>query len=628
MREPGADEISLRDLYLTLRQGLPIIVIVAVLAGGLGLLYQLTRPTQYESTGTTLLTVPPFEVDNARGFNIRPDAVVNFETYETLALSSAVLEATLQASGLSTLDVITLRRQLSLEPLLEPDAREQNTTLSVTHRVRSNDPASSSALAQAWVEATLATVQASLLEDLAPIDASTSAELETLQHRLEQAEAALEAFRASDDGTTLNRQLGQLEAVLVDSEIRLGNLAIREQVLSARTATLEQQLAEAAATIGRLDPSDGDLFAGQQLSTVLALTERQAAAARALRSTTEGALDDFDKRNDLTLLRERLGSLRQTLTERERRLASIDSDIAATSALRNDLERQLAEQPQTLRLNDVVIGTIVPASFELQGVEFTRETLNPNHTGITNHLSAAEADLASLQVRKTSLEGEIATLLPQVEALDDRLIDLQRERGQLVERHQLELAADAILTERLASLQFARSSLAGSDPAIRATAPEVQQLENQLRSGTLDLQEVLSERDALLTRQQSYEQRIVELRERIAGLDRQRSVLERTTANARSAYQDISSMQPVISYLARVLPSGVRVLSPAITPEMPVAKQSGLQTLMAAVLGATLALLFVFLRAAVAPVERKDGDEIASARAPRGNPQATSETMA
>jgi uncharacterized protein involved in exopolysaccharide biosynthesis len=621
MRDLAADDISVRELYLTLRRGLPLIVVAALFTAGIALVYQGTRPTQYRASATSLLTVPPVQIDGGGSINVQPNGVVTFETYRALALSRPVLETALAAVDRPGIGIGTLRRQATLDALIEPDTRQQITTLSVVHEVGSDQADTSAALAQAWVEATLATVRATLIEDLAPIAASSDAERTLLSERLDLAEAALERFSADDDGGALALQRERMTEALVEGDLRLGDLEVQRRVLTTQSETLERQLTAAGATVAELTPFDDDLYAGRSLSQILEIAEAQARGASQERAAAEAALDDFDREHDLALATERLNGLRRALASAEGDLTVLDSQLAATAARRDALNVELDRYPPTLALNDTAIAG------DLQGIAFSRDTINPLYTDTASLLGAVTADLAALQVRRSSLEHEVADLLPRIGTLDDELIGLSRQRSVLEERLRLAIGADADLRRRVVDLTITGSATEG-DPVLRSDDPEVRALATQLRATELEHQAVLSETEALIVRQRSDSARLTDLRRRSADLDRRRTALEREVALARDAFEDVVAVQPALSYLARVLPSGVRILSPAIVPQQPVPTRNSTQVTVAALLGAVLATLFILLRRAVAPDEDAVADVVHLAPDPLPNPHVTSETMA
>jgi uncharacterized protein involved in exopolysaccharide biosynthesis len=88
---------------------------------------------------------------------------------------------------------------------------------------------------------------------------------------------------------------------------------------------------------------------------------------------------------------------------------------------------------------------------------------------------------------------------------------------------------------------------------------------------------------------------------------RERLRLEREVAAARRAYATIADLEPTLTYLAELVPSGTRVLDPAAPPANAVGPGTALLASLAAVVGAMVATLGVFLREAVrAPAARPE----------------------
>ena len=66
-----------------------------------------------------------------------------------------------------------------------------------------------------------------------------------------------------------------------------------------------------------------------------------------------------------------------------------------------------------------------------------------------------------------------------------------------------------------------------------------------------------------------------------------------------SSYADVAGLQSSVSYLTELAPTNARILSQASVPRSPVGPRRGFNTVLAAVGGALVGLVFVFLRAAV-----------------------------
>lgn len=418
------DEISLRELYLILKRGLPLIVAVAVLAGLIAFAMTLAQPDRYEAESTVLINPSPVRVQGPSNLTFSPPNDVSYEAYQTLAESRPVLEAAVARVPEAGLTGDALRRSGRLVRLLGPQRPDQIAPLSVAHVVQHTDPAMAAALADAWAESTLETVRSALLESLSPVDAATAAELARLEAELAAVEARWRAFQAQDDG----------------------------ELLTALYRGTSNQLAEGEAQLAEL--------------------ERQIAAAQAKQA----------------LLRDRLAG----------------SDLGSATA-----------------------------------------------QGLLAQLQLAEA-----------VQGEQPLLAAQLEALLERLA--QDPNPQLYEW----TVAILDLTE------YQRAVVA--------------------------LVAAQAEHEVLAAQQRQLQAYAAELRERLAALNEQRSRLERELFRARAAYNDVAALQPIITYVTELAPTNARLLSRASVPVEPVGPRRLLATALAAVIAALLALVYVFLREAVA----------------------------
>ena len=211
--ETAPDEISLRELYLVLKRRSPWIVLAALVVALAAFLYASTRPPRYVAEATTVVARAPIEVDAGTNLRFRPEVTVTFETYQTLAFSRAVLEAVVPHHEAS--DVTALRGSLTLERVAGT-AAQPSTFLAVSHAVRSRDAGAAVAAAEAWVEATVATVRALMLENLDVLEVITGDALVLARERAQRAETALEGVWAETAPDALRRAITAADQAIVD----------------------------------------------------------------------------------------------------------------------------------------------------------------------------------------------------------------------------------------------------------------------------------------------------------------------------------------------------------------------------------------------------------------------------
>ena len=235
---PYDDEISLRDLYLILRRGLPVILGAAVVAGVLAFAVSSFLPDVYEAESTTLIAPQPVQIQGTQNLTFEPPNEVSFEAYETLANSRPVVEQALAEIPEAGLNPETFGGEVSL--LLGPQNASQAAPLNVTHSVRNQDPELAAQLADAWALRTLEAVRASFLASLEPIRSATERQVEALDSSLETAEAEWETFQRTDRGETITALLASLAQQITRSEERRDRVARELADARARVALLSE----------------------------------------------------------------------------------------------------------------------------------------------------------------------------------------------------------------------------------------------------------------------------------------------------------------------------------------------------------------------------------------------------
>ena len=359
---PYEDEISLRDLYLVLRRGLPVVLLSALLVGAVAFLVSSLLPKVYEAQSTTLVTPPPVQVQGTQNLTFRPPSEVSFEAYETLADSRPVQEATLSQAeaGLETSLGSSFNGSVTL--LIGPQNPNQQAPLSVTHSVRAARPEWAAALANAWAESTLDAVKTSLLASLEPVQAATQEEVGRRKDALSKVETRFETFQRSDEGKTLTTLLERLTERIAAGEERRDALA--RDLASARARV--ELLSRTEAATGTSSPgtsSPGTSASADVLADVLSLQDRPPSGSE--QNGDDGnradvgnrAEDDASDDDAVARQRARLATLLRLqpddaltsdvvtlLNETELRDAAVD--LAGLAAEQNRIETQLTDYQQ------------------------------------------------------------------------------------------------------------------------------------------------------------------------------------------------------------------------------------------------------------------------------------------
>ncbi len=444
------DEISLRDLYLILRRGLPVIAIATIAIALLAFLFVTFSGKRYEAESTVLINPSPIRSgDNALA--IEQQTSVNFETYQRLAFSRNVLEQAIAQAGVTGYNVDDLREGGEVEQLVGPSNPTDIAPLTVSHAVTHGDPEAAALIAEAWANATVETVRASMLAGLESVMDTTMLQLGTVEERLNQLETQWREFQERD----------------------------RSEIITSRLEGVAARLPQAEGLLEQLD-RDIAMARGQQQ----VLAQLAPNSLDALAGTLEGG-----------------------------------TAVAALELLGT----QRSEAPEATEQNE---SSEIPA-----------QTLGQVRA-ILAQANGAGAAVPPDAAQNGSGEG-LASVVAAVE--------LQR------------------LTAHLAGLEAQRAALVG----------QVEQLEEQaamLRTSQADL---ILERDRL----------------------------EQQLMSTRQTFTNLSALEPMLSYANELVPATSRILSGANVPTDPIGPGRLLVTVLAALVGGMLSVLFVFLRAAVAEPE-------------------------
>ncbi len=298
------DEISLRELYLTVRRGLPLIVVVTIVAAAAAFLVVGLRPERYRAEAVVRVTVPQLG-----GGGLPVDTTVGFDTYRRVAMSATVLNDALGRLDDAALDLRALRSAGSVERVNEGNGGALVAAMGVTLP----SPVRAAAAANAWAAAASDAIRASLRANIEGVRASVENDLSQRGEALTQAEAAWEAFTATDERDALNAQLRGLDTRRLADEQRIDDLdrqiaatrarqEITTAIVAARQggspAPVEQQL-QALQQAGVLDEASASALAsavaltpdarvaGADLATVVARVRLQDDAATLAANSAE-----------------------------------------------------------------------------------------------------------------------------------------------------------------------------------------------------------------------------------------------------------------------------------------------------------------------------------------------------
>jgi uncharacterized protein involved in exopolysaccharide biosynthesis len=318
-RVVSSDEISLRDVYLIFRRGLPLILTAALLAGVIAFVVSSLLPKVYEAETTVLISPPAVNVEGTQNLSFRPSSEVSFEAYETLAQSKGVLgEAAQKINPELSYNNISG----TVQELIGPQGAGQSAPLLVTHTVRDNDPELAVQFADAWATSTLMAVQRSLFANIQPINTVTLEAIKPLHENLTAAEAALETFEATDGSDALQATLDNLAQLIAAAR---SGVVTTSQLSLAQTGQvpLEQQDAPIA------------LESSLQADNYFNLEQEIAAREAYLQSLRGGSAQE---RAELAALQARQAQLQEQLSQYETDYQSTRQTLATLERQRRELE--------------------------------------------------------------------------------------------------------------------------------------------------------------------------------------------------------------------------------------------------------------------------------------------------
>lgn len=301
------------------------------------------------------------------------------------------------------------------------------------------------------------------------------------------------------------------------------------------------------------------------LASLAPISERTQAELERLRaqlSRAEEAYAAFQAQDQSSVLQALLSESARRLAELERERARLELDNAAREA-----------RAQLILASEGGGGAVLDAD----GLATALERLAEERQGeqLEGLSAQAEALSGALNALAPGAEADPATLFPLPEVPDAA-------------------DADAETLRRLAALL--RDQPAGTEASLTWLLSQ-----DELRRDLLAIAANRAELGQLAAQQEGARGRAAELRRQLTQLELERTQLERERSSARTAFDNVVALQPIIDYVTTITPANARVLNEAAVPTRPVAPRPLLAAAIAVVVAGVLMVLFVFLREAVRP---------------------------
>lgn len=292
------DEVSLRDLYLTFRSGLPLIIVVALLCGAVAFAVMALRPVSYTATASVNVIPPLVGTDSLSGLELSVTAGMDPESYEAIAYSMQLLAEVGDDLGYSAAEV---HSKVSLTVRQAPSQARGHLVVDQRATVDGDEGASQADdLADAWASATVAAVAKTLSSHLEGAVETVTREIAERRAAFQAASDAWAEFLANDVRASLESRLALLAESSSASPAEGADLRARLAELEATAATLQRELSTASLVYYRVAPTgpalelQRDLVAGSVFVAIPAsppvMTASPSRAAITVAAVAVGAL--------------------------------------------------------------------------------------------------------------------------------------------------------------------------------------------------------------------------------------------------------------------------------------------------------------------------------------------------
>lgn len=283
------DTVSLRELYLVFRSGLPLVVVVAVACGVLAFAYRALQGQTYTAEAVVQVVRPRVSAQPSAGLDVGIASVLDPDAYAVIAEDRATIErvmADLEVGDPSGLGTLTVRAG--------PGPRSAE-AFAVTHAVTVGadaGPETAAAVANAWAEATLETVRSLLTAPFTAAGALLSEDVAAREAAYQAASLAWAEFLAKDEREELRRRLEALVDLDAARQERLGQLEAEAAGVRARAAAApagSQARAQLEADLAALEAE------AEHIRGDLAASGRQGEALRARLSALEAEATELQR---------------------------------------------------------------------------------------------------------------------------------------------------------------------------------------------------------------------------------------------------------------------------------------------------------------------------------------------
>ena len=206
-QHPADDTVSLRELYLVWRSGLPLIIAVTVMFALVALAFKLYQGRTYSAQAVVQVVRPRVSNQPGTGLEVSVASVVDSGTYRAIAETEGTLAATADAIGMPEFTELGSLNVVAGPGPLTGDA------ITLTHRVTVGadaGPETAASVANAWAEATVAAVRELMTAPLETVGERVAADVAAREQAYQEASEAWAEFLGVDEREELRRRLEAL----------------------------------------------------------------------------------------------------------------------------------------------------------------------------------------------------------------------------------------------------------------------------------------------------------------------------------------------------------------------------------------------------------------------------------
>ena len=349
-------------------------------------------------------------------------------------------------------------------------------------------------------------------------------QLALAQAEYQQASDMLRSFGLQQNLPDLIFQREKYQADFSDLPFQIRDVESQIEKTVAEQSLLQEQLASQLTRVTNSDALSDTFLAGLSLLEAQEFVSGQLTVATAQFEEASRLLDVFDTRNNLAVLSITVSNYQNDVADIPFKLVQLNDQLTSERLRLQVFDTQLSEQLAGKDNN--VTEAIVESIAQLKNIGGLSTDVLTSYT-----ISQLESEIRSLEISITGIEKNITDLNRKLVIAKERLpslreqqISMSTERANYVQSFEHTKAELAQVKSRADT--FAQNSM---DPrqnrTLRDTTPEVLELQGRLRTNSLKLVQLESDREILNQRFQVATEELPILRDSVTLLTRERDEL-------------------------------------------------------------------------------------------------------